>query len=663
MGAYEYPKTKKTEYTEDYFGCELKDPYRWLRDAADPEVLSWVQSQNEFTDAWFDKRELEDKIAELKSQKTKPAYMMISPWKDRLTATVVEDGDYRIVSVNQQMQDETLMLKRNDIPEFVPFQFSACPANPDLAFVSGIVEGDARMTILVFDCAARKILNRITDIFYGVWSEKQEVVYYAATETDVAAQTTLTKVYAYHAVSDTTRCIYEGDKRTIIGNPAISSDKKYCVMDMMQDYSHSRFLVYSEEEDTLSFVNEEDALQMAYIDSIRDVHYFISREDAPNGRVLAVEQGQDISSAKEVCPEQNKVLENGFVFDGNLYLLYMKDVCSELVCLKEGKEEVITLPSTMGTLEYVGRDQNQVYLKFETFLDKPVILGLDHTGVKIVWRSSEETHPDLVVEQKRAASAEDGKMIPYFIVHRKEMQLDGNNPLWMYAYGGYNSSERPASKEHVADVDIAGWAEKGGVFVLGSIRGGSEYGVSWHEEGMLMKKKNCYYDFIGIAEQLIREGWTKPEKFVISGLSNGGLLMSALVTMRPDLFGCVIDSVPHTDMIHFAEDDRGPMYITEYGNPKESREVFEYMLSYSPYHNVKAVKYPAIYIQTGECDNNVPPYHGKKFAARMQELNQSDHPVLLRVLAKGAHDRGAGEVYWRTISEMQLFAEKALGMK
>lgn len=131
--------------------------------------------------------------------------------------------------------------------------------------------------------------------------------------------------------------------------------------------------------------------------------------------------------------------------------------------------------------------------------------------------------------------------------------------------------------------------------------------------------------------------------------------MSALVTMRPDLWGCVIDSVPHTDMIHFAEDDRGPMYITEYGNPRESREMFEYLLSYSPYHNVRNMPYPPTYIQTGEKDNNVPPYHGKKLAARMQEMTTGGAPVLLRVLADGSHDRGKGEDYWRTISEMQLF--------
>ncbi len=136
--------------------------------------------------------------------------------------------------------------------------------------------------------------------------------------------------------------------------------------------------------------------------------------------------------------------------------------------------------------------------------------------------------------------------------------------------------------------------------------------------------------------------------------------MSSLVTMRPDLWGCVIDSVPHTDMIHFVDDDRGAMYVTEYCDPRSDKETFEYFLSYSPVQNVKETDYPAVYIQTGECDNNVPPYHGKSFAATMQEKNTSENPILLRVLEKGSHDRGQGEVFWKTIAEMRVFMEKAL---
>ena len=275
---------------------------------------------------------------------------------------------------------------------------------------------------------------------------------------------------------------------------------------------------------------------------------------------------------------------------------------------------------------------------------------------------SDESYPDVVVEQLFAPSESDGKMIPYFMVRRKDVKPDGQTPTWIYGYGGYNIPALPWATDKVGGLDIARWAMQGGIYVMATLRGGSEYGTGWHEEGMMFHKKNCYGDFFGVTQKLIADGWTNPKKIVICGCSNGGLLVSTLVTMRPELFGCVIDSVPHTDMIHFTEDARGPMYITEYGNPRESKEMFEYILSYSPYHNVKQTSYPSVYIQTGECDNNVPPYHGKKFAARMQECNRSENPVLLRVLAKGSHDRGSGEAYWQTIAEAQLFVKKALGL-
>lgn len=656
----EYPQCRKETFCEDYFGHRLEDPYRWLKDAKDPEVLAWVEAQNEYTDSWFGQEELDRKIKELKEQKLTPLYGGIAPWKDRLTASVQEDGDCRVVSVDRGFQGERLIMKRGDVPGFVPFEFHACPADQRFAMITGMFDGAARMSSLIVDCEKREILTRIDDIFSSAWSKKREIVYYAATKTDVAAQTTLTEVYAYHVDTKETRLIHKETANAIIGEIYVSSDGRHIILEMWQDYSYCRFYTYSEETDVVTAVNKE-AMQLAYVDSIEGTHYFISKERAGKGEVLAVKDGCDISGAVLACPEKEKVVEDGFVLGGRLYLLYMDKACSELVQIDGGKERVFKLPDDMGTAEYAGRTEDAVYLRFESFLVKPMLLSFDGEKISTVFQNPSEEYGELVVEQRTAPSTGDGKEIPYFMVRRRDASLDGTNSVWIYAYGGYNMSMRPRAKDVITQFDIARWADRGGIYVVASLRGGNEFGTSWHEEGMLMKKKNCYYDFIGITEQLIKEGWTEPSRIVISGASNGGLLMSALVTIRPDLFRCVIASVPHTDMIGFAEDDRGPMYITEYGNPRESKEMFEYLLSYSPYHNVRKEQYPAIYIQTGECDNNVPPYHGKKFAARLQEMSQGGNPVLLRVLEKGSHDRGAGEVFWRTVSEMQLFVEKALG--
>ena len=219
----------------------------------------------------------------------------------------------------------------------------------------------------------------------------------------------------------------------------------------------------------------------------------------------------------------------------------------------------------------------------------------------------------------------------------------------------------PVSRERITGISVAEWARRGRIYAHCIIRGGLEYGKAWHEAAMFDRKKNAFFDFIDIAQHLVDAGWTCPSRIVAAGCSNGGLLMSAVTTMRPDLFGVVIDSVPHTDMLRFRNDDRGMMYVTEYGDPLSSEEMFGYIRSYSPYHNIReGVVYPWIYVQTGECDNNVPPYHGKKFGVRLQKAADEAHPVLLTVLAHGSHDRGTGDEYYMNVSRIQSFIELGL---
>ena len=231
----------------------------------------------------------------------------------------------------------------------------------------------------------------------------------------------------------------------------------------------------------------------------------------------------------------------------------------------------------------------------------------------------------------------------------------------MYGYGGYAAASNPWSVDMVTGHNVVEWVRKGRIYVHCILRGGCEYGTAWHEAAMKDRKKNAFYDFIDTARYLVTSGWTRAEKIVATGLSNGGLLMTAITTISPEDFGVVVASVPHTDMLRFREDPRGMMYITEYGDPKGSEDMFRYMLSYSPYHNIRPdTVYPSLYVQTGEMDNNVPPYHGKKFAVRMQREADEAHPVLLQVLAHGSHDRGVGDEYFLNIAQMQTFVEVEL---
>lgn len=663
MNTMEYPLCKKVEYQEEFFGMTLEDPYRWLQDAKNPEVLDFVARENSFTDNWFEEQELQTKKEALQGKKVGAVYQSIFSWKDGYAAVKVSNGDNHIFYLNNRMEEETLVFDRNTIADFVPSELRPCPKDETKIAVSGIYDGDARMSVIVIDCENKKILKEFRNFgFSSIWSGTRPVLYYAAVQFDEEVNENRTALCGYDVERNETVCLFEDSLQSVFGRLYADHNGQFILFEVMNDYSHSRFYSYKEANGELTELNGGGGTELVYMDSLEGVHYFISKESAPLGKVLAVGSGKTLAQAEVVLPEDAAVLETGFILGGKLFVMMMEDVRTKLLCLHDGKKESVELPEIYGTAVYAGRSGNQVFFKYESFVTKPKLLSFDGEKMTTVTGKEQRSCPDIVVEQRRAPSTWDGTEIPYFIVRRKDAPQDGNNPAWIYAYGGYNVAMMPGAYEWTANLDIADWVEKGGIYILASIRGGSEYGAAWHEGGMLQKKKNCYYDFIGITEQIIKDRWTNPGKVVISGLSNGGLLMAALVTMRPDLFQCVIASVPHTDMIQFTADAMGPMYITEYGNPMESREMFQYFLSYSPYHNVKKTDYPFVYIQTGECDNNVPPYHGKKFAAKMQEMNQSDNPVLLRVLEKGSHDRGSGEAYWQTVAEMQLFAEKALGL-
>lgn len=655
-----YPVLKTIPHTEVRFSVKLEDPYAWIRDPNNPDLQKWVKEENAYTDAWFDAAEVERKKAELKAERTRSLYQSLAPGKEDGSYLVScwENGSYVIKEVTSDFKRETVILKQNDIPNFTAFDYTLCPGDPNLAAIEGSFANDPRLCVLIVDQKSGETLFRFDDVFGYAWSKTERTVYFAPTGTDHQTKQTVTKAHAWHADTGVDEVLFSDS--AIIGQAHAANDNDTIYFEMMDDYAHSRFFRYREKDKTTLAVNERGG-QYSYIDTLEENDYFISREGADFGQVLKIPAGKTMDDAQLFRAETDSVLEFAFIEDEKLYLGYMDHVCSRLLEIDMDKtEREIPLPETVGTLSVCGKAYGKMFLNYCSFLDAGTMLKLENGILSPVFRVDENTCSDLVVEQKYALSTGDHKAVPYFIVRQKSAVPDGNNPLWMYAYGGYNVAMRPGPYEDVTGMRIAEWVRKGRIFVLGSIRGGSEFGAGWHEEGMGMHKRNCYDDFIGIAKQLLQDGWTSASRLVISGMSNGGLLMSTLVTMRPDLFGCVLDSVPHTDMIHFADDDRGPMYITEYGDPDASKEMFDYLLSYSPYHNVKAAHYPPTLIQTGECDNNVPPYHGKKFAAKMQQMNRSENPILLRVLKDGAHNRGTGEVYWQTVAEMHVFVEKAL---
>lgn len=652
---YIYPSCKTVDIIEDWFGRPLPDPYAWLKNAKDPEVLDFVARENAYTDSFFDAVELEKEIALLKAQALEDLPDRISPWRDGYVATVMRSGDYDVVTLDAGLNKTGSLPHIDYFDGKTLFQAIPCPKNDSVVAVLLMKPGAPRISIAVCDMDKKALLHEIDMVFGCVWSKADGCLYYGVTVADSDAQTSSVTYYRYDPAANTETVAYADTRYSIFGQEYASHDGNYILADFCSDYAHGNWVAMDCRSGKCSVLTD-NAPEWYYIDTLDDTHYFVSMADSEYGDIIKVTN--DGSIEKILAGTEKLILEGGFYAGGKLFALCKQDVSARLVDIASGS--AVELPSNMASIGVSGNDGESVFMKFESFVDAPQILRFDGKTFEAVLRSSNKTHPDIIVEQHFAPSTGDGALIPYYLVYRKDAERNGKNRVLMYGYGGYNIAMPPEYTEMVSGMQVPDWVENGGIYVHCNLRGGNEYGPKWHEAGMGMNKRKCYEDFIGIAEDVIRQGWTEKGRIAISGCSNGGLLMSTLVTMRPDLWGCVIDSVPHTDMIHFAEDDRGPMYITEYGNPRESKEMFEYLLSYSPYYNVRETEYPATYIQTGELDNNVPPYHGKKFAAMMQSKNQSDKPILLRVLAEGSHDRGRGEVYWRTIAEMHIFIRKAL---
>lgn len=676
---YEYPECRKSDLVEDYFGTKLEAPYTWLRNTDDPEVKDFTKRENDFTDNWFreeagfgtDNDEVKAMIEKLKKEKTSELPMAISPWGEGYLSTEDHDGEYSIISLDSNFEKKDTLFRRYDLPERTPFGAEACPLDNNVLAIMSQIDNAPRPDYVLYDFDKKEILGILPMTFGGSWSKTKKVLYAASTKTEGGKS--FTAIVAYYIDEKEIKEVFTFSGNAIFGNVWVSEDGRSVLFSFSADYSNDYFFKYNEETGEVFPINENQAMQVKYIDSFAinldetRRHYFLSYENTPHGEVIAIDDEDAYSGtsdtnlftskAEAIYKEEVGYLEEGFQMNEKIYLQCAENGASHIIDMNTGKK--IPMPQSVASLTVAGKTKNEKLFSFDSFLTQPQILKFDGAELKSVMGNDVE-HEDMIVELLHAPSKEDGKEIPYYLVRKKDAEKNGNNKALMYGYGGYNISMPPWSTERISQTNIAAWVSEGGIYVHCLLRGGNEYGSQWHDEGMGMKKKNCYYDFIGIAEKVISDGWTKPERIAISGCSNGGLLMSALVTMRPDLWGCVIDSVPHTDMIHFAEDDRGPMYITEYGDPRMDKETFEYLLSYSPVHNVKETNYPATYIQTGECDNNVPPYHGKSFAATMQEKNQSDKPILLRVLEKGSHDRGQGEVFWQTIAEMHVFMEKAL---
>ena len=670
-----YPNIPRVDAKDTIFGVTVEDPYRYLEDKNDPKVLELVAQENAYTKAFFDGQSVFHAGELEKELRARPTYHAIYGVQEacgrRCASRMLEGGKHDIVTLDEHyktagvLMNDAMMGDRMHVYNAEP-----CPTHPGLYAVMGVKHGAPRCCVFVYNEDEKRVLAELDDIFGYSWSEDGASIYYSSAIVDTANNRNINRVHRYDWQSGENHTIYTyPDNAVFIGvDPAPMSG---CFLGVKVNYGDTLVLYLSSEGVATRLSSGRGYFKYAGEKNGRC--YFSTDDGAPMGRVVSIavndvtREGALAEGFEVTLDETDASLESVGLTDAGLLAVHSRHACSEMALYTFAGEKLrdIAMPDTYGAIAVPEvmhvSDAGNIFFRFQSFTMKPVTLALNAATCEITVIDQEEERDTSDIAVSRCfLNARDGQRILVYLVHQKDMVKNGDTPVLMYGYGGYFNILSPMP-ENLAGYDIVEWVRRGRIYAHCILRGGGEYGTKWHEDGMKLTKKNAFYDFIDIAEWLVKEGYTRPAKIVANGASNGGLLMAAISTLRPDLFGTVIASVPHTDMIRFRNDDRGMMYITEYGDPQGDEETLRYMLSYSPYHNVKpGTLYPRLLIQTGENDNNVPPYHGKKFAARLQHDADERHPVLLTVLAHGSHNRGVGDEYYYNIAQMQTFVEIGL---
>ena len=662
-----YPLTAKVDVVDDYFGTQVADPYRWLEDDYSSQTAQWVKAQNEVTEDYLSQIPFRNQIRErLTEIWNYPRYSIPSP-----------KGDYYYFFKNDGLQNQSVLYRQkglDGVPEIFldPNTLSedgtvALTAtyfsNDDRYMAYSISKAGSDWTeIFVMDTeTGLKLDDHLQWVKFSGAAWKGAGFYYsrydAPGETgQFSNQNQFHKVY-YHAVG-TPQCsdilIYE-DREHPFRNMYVSvtEDERYLILSVTEGTSGNELYFQSLAQPDGKFIPLITGFEnnSSVVEHYNGKLFVLTDRDAPNYRLAAVSVARPNDSWTDIVPEKKELLENVTTGGEKLFAFYLKDASSNVVKLDyNGKiENEINIPA-IGVVRGLSgkRNEKQLFYSFTSFTTPSTIYNYDtESGISEAFRLPEvKFNPDDFEIKQIFYTSKDNTRVPMFIVHKKGIVLDGNNPTFLYSYGGFNINMTPSFS-----VSRILFLENGGVFALPNLRGGGEYGEEWHKAGMLEKKQNVFDDFIAAAEYLISEKYTSPQKLAINGGSNGGLLVGAVMTQRPELFRVALPAVGVLDMLRYQKFTIGWAWAVEYGSSDNEKD-FAYLYKYSPLHNIKSgVSYPATLITTADHDDRVVPAHSFKFAATMQEHNKDtgDNPILIRIETDAGH--GAGKPLSKAIDE------------
>ncbi|MDF5571788.1 prolyl oligopeptidase family serine peptidase [Vibrio parahaemolyticus] len=649
-----YPNTRKDSVVDTYFGHDIADPYRWLEDDRSEETAQWVSGQNSVTFDFLGQIPYRQQIRDLVAN---------SQNYEKYSQPFVR-GDYTYFYKNDGLQNQSVLYRRkgegeaevfldpNTFSEEGTTSLGEVSFSKDYRLVAySISEGGSDWRkIFVIDTETKEQLEpEIVDAkFTSISWLGSKGFYYSSYDkpqgSELSARTEHHKLY-YHELGTP-----QSEDKVIFGEQGAqihryvsgttTTDDRFLIISGAESTSGNRLFYIDLQSDSQAIVTLRDTTQgdTYLIDSQDETLLLYTNLEAPNGKVVSyntqTEQWADVIAEQEQPLEISKG-------GGYLFATYMVDVLSKVQQFTYQGEWIrdVELPGEGTAYGLAGKkEETTLYYTFTNYVTPPTIFSFDvESGASTLYQESKAPFDRNEYESKQVFyTSKDGTQVPMIISYKKGISLDGSAPTMLYGYGGFNISLTPMFSGNVAN-----WLELGGIYAVANMRGGGEYGKAWHNAGTQQQKQNVFDDFIAAAEYLIENDYTSSERLAIRGGSNGGLLVGACMTQRPELFKVALPAVGVLDMLRYHTFTSGEGWKYDYGTSEQSEAMFRYLLGYSPVHNVKeGVQYPATLVTTADHDDRVVPAHSYKFIAELQDKQQGENPVLIRIDVNAGHGAG-----------------------
>jgi prolyl oligopeptidase len=660
MAQIKYPKTQKSDRVDDYHGTLVQDPYRWLEDVDSPETLAWVRKQNELTFGYLEKiparQKLQKRLQELWDypkatapfKRGKRYFQFRNSGLQNQNVLFVLDGletePRLLLDPNMLSDDGTVALNNYEVSEngrWLAYALSSSGSDWQTWHIRNVDTGEDLQEILEWSKFSGAAWRKDASGFYYCQ-------YPAPKEGETYLEANYNQQLYFHRLNTAQSqdlLIYERPDHKDWGFGAIvSDDDHFLVLSVWQGTDVHNRLFYQDLEVAGSIVELIPDLEATYefVGNDGTVFYFKTDLDASRGRIIAIDTANpERESWRTLIPQETDALEAASLVNDEFILVYMHDASHLLKRYRVdgGYIGSIKLPGigSLPELPSGKRTDDELFYVFNSFVYPPTVFRFDFMREvsQVVWMPPIQYDFSPYETRQIFIASKDGTKIPLFLVQRKDIQFNGDNPTILYGYGGFNIPNLPNFS-----ISRLAWLEMGGVFASACLRGGGEYGEEWHQGGMLHNKQNVFDDFIACAEWLISEKITSTPRLAIQGGSNGGLLVGACMTQRPGLFGAALPAVGVMDMLRFHKFTIGWAWVSDFGSADDP-EYFKTLYAYSPLQNIKpGQNYPPTLITTADHDDRVVPGHSFKFAAALQAAQSGDEPVLIRIQTKAGHGFG-----------------------